>query len=245
MLGMGTRPHLRTRSDLWRFALAGALLAAHWFSFFRAIQVSTVAIGLLAFSSFPLFVTCLEPLLFRERVRAFDVGTGVVVTIGLVVLTPVFNLSNHMTQGVVWGVLSGLLYALFALLNRASIRGYPAMAGTFYQLAFAACCTLPALWLVRPAVTPRSLWLLFALGVIFTGLLQTLFAESLRHLRAQLVSVVMGLEPVYGIVLALILLGEVPTLRTLLGGAIIGSAVLGATCRQLKSAAPPDALSEI
>lgn len=242
MLLMGSRLRPQVWSDLWRFALAGAVLAAHWFSFFRAIQVSTVAIGLLAFSSFPLFVTCLEPLLFKERMRAFDVGTGVVVTVGLLVLTPAFSLSNNVTQGVAWGVLSGFLYAILALLNRSAGHAYPAMTVTFYQLAFAALFTLPTLLLVRTTITPRSLWLLLALGVVFTALLQTLFVASLRHIRAQLVSVVMGLEPVYGIFLALIFLGEVPTLRTLLGGALIGGAVLGATRQHLKAAGAPGVL---
>ncbi len=73
---------LQTRRDLLMLAFSGATLAVHWFAFFVSIQVSTVAIGLLAFSTFPLFVTFLEPLIFKEPLRRYDVVTSLVVVTG-------------------------------------------------------------------------------------------------------------------------------------------------------------------
>ena len=68
----------------WMLNIAlGALLSAHWMTFFKAIQVSTVAIGLLAFASFPVFVTLFEPIFFKERWRAVDMLTMAVVVPGL------------------------------------------------------------------------------------------------------------------------------------------------------------------
>ena len=85
----------------WRWvAVSGVLLAIHWVAFFHAIQVSTVAVGLLTFSSFPLFVTLLEPWFFRERRRWLDLFTAVLVMAGLAMIVPSFDFGNNITQGI-------------------------------------------------------------------------------------------------------------------------------------------------
>lgn len=231
-----TSLRIATPRDLLILALSGLILAIHWLSFFHSIQISTVAVGLLAFSSFPLFVTFLEPLLFRERFRLSDVFATTVVVIGLVFVTPAFNLRNQVTQGVLWGVLSGLAYALVSLLSRSCVRTVPALSVTFYQQAFAVLFVLPTLLGDRGTLSLRTILLLLVLGVIFTAFAQVLFVSSLRHIRAQLASVIIGLEPVYGALFAWALLGEVPSARTVLGGLLICSAVLAMTLRHLSVA---------
>lgn len=129
----GSSLRVPKRRDVLVLAASGGLLAVHWFTFFRAIQVSTVAVGLLAYSTFPLFVTFLEPLIFRERLRPFDVLTAAVVVAGLTLVTPTFDVGNQVTQGVLWGVASGGSCALLALLSRACVRDLPALAVSFYQ----------------------------------------------------------------------------------------------------------------
>lgn len=217
---------VRCRKDLLMLAGSGAILALHWFSFFVAIRVSTVAIGLLAFSSFPLFVTFLEPVIFRERLRGHDVITAVLVVLGLILVTPNWDLSNHLTQGVLWGVFSAFTYALLSLMSRWYVRVYPTVTVAFYQQAFAALCALPFALSWQGSISRRDLGLLILLGVVFTGLAQGLAVASLRHLRAQTVGVAYGMEPVYGVVFAWLMLHELPSARTLCGGALICGAVL-------------------
>jgi len=225
------RLDLRVKSarDWWFFAASGGLLAIHWLTFFKAIQVSTVAIGLLAFSCFPFFVTFLEPVMFRERLRGIDVVMAVVVVAGLAVVTPSLDTGNQMTQGVMWGVASGSAYAILCLLTRSHVATRPAMTVTFYQQVFAALFTAPGLWISRGALSGRTALLLVILGLVFTALAQWLFVASLRQIRAQTASVVTCLEPVYGILFAVLLLGEKPSARTLLGGLMIVGAVFAAT----------------
>ena len=90
-------PALGSR-DWFFFAGSGAVLAVHWLTFFQAIQVSTVAIGLLSFSSFPLFVTILEPMVFHERRRRVDLATSLLVVTGLALVAPNFDLSQHLAR---------------------------------------------------------------------------------------------------------------------------------------------------
>lgn len=231
---MGSNLRVPSRQALVILMVSGGLLTAHWLTFFKSIQISTVAVGLLAFSSFPIFVTFLEPLFFKEKFQYADIITAAVVVAGLVLVAPVMDVRNHITQGVLWGVLSGLAYALLSLLSRNSIRTIPAMTVAFYQQAFAALIALPFAILSREQITMKSFWLLLVLGVVFTALAQSLLVASLRHIRAQMASVVISLEPVYGIVFALVLLNEVPTARTLLGGVLICGAVFAATLQHMR-----------
>ena len=76
----------------------GILLASHWVLFFLSIQLSSVALGLVTFSSFPLFVTFLEPLFFRERLKPFDLGTALAVFAGIVLVVPDLNLEKTLVS---------------------------------------------------------------------------------------------------------------------------------------------------
>ena len=113
--------------------LGGLLLGGHWWSFFEAVQVSGVAIATLGFASFPAFTVLLEGVFFRERTRPLEYAMVALVCLGLVLVTPEFDLSSQGTSGLLWAVLSGLLFALLSLLNRASTRGVEPVQAALYQ----------------------------------------------------------------------------------------------------------------
>lgn len=233
----GASLRIKTRRDLLLIMLSGTMLALHWMAFFKSIQVSTVAIGMLSFSTFPMFVTFLEPILFRERLRGSDVVTAAVVVAGLAVIAPILDVGNSLTQGVLWGVLCAFGCALVSLLSRTCVRTHPSATVVFYQQAFGALFSLPALLAFDGHLTGCDLGLLVLLGVLFTAVAQALIVASLRHIRAQVASVVIALEPVYGILFAVTLLHEIPTLRTLLGGLLICGAVSWASWKHAQSPA--------
>src|SRR5262245_1839118 len=89
----------------------GIVLGVHWLSFFAAIQVSTVAVGLLGFASFPLFTLLAERVFLARRLRRREAMTAVLVTAGLVLLVPELSLSNPTVQGLGWGIVSGFTFA--------------------------------------------------------------------------------------------------------------------------------------
>jgi drug/metabolite transporter (DMT)-like permease len=222
---MGKNLSIRVRKDLATLCFSGLLLAMHWYSFFQSILVSSVAVGLLTFSTFPIFVTFLEPFLFGERLQTFDVVTSFLLATGLILIVPSFHFSDNVTQGVLWGVLSGLLFAALSLLNRMQVGKYPALTVTFYQLSFATLFNLPCVILAGVLPSAGDILLLLVLGSVCTALAHALFIASLRHIRAQLAGLTTGLEPVYGIALAFLLVGEIPDERTVVGGLIILGAV--------------------
>lgn len=235
--GAGFR--IGNRSDALKIAASGMFLAAHWMAFFKAIQVSSVAVGLLAFASYPLFVVFLEPLFFREKLRAFDIAAAFVVTAGLAIIAPRFDLGDRMTQGLLWGVLSGAFCAGVSLLSRAVVGRSATVTIAFHQQLVAAACTLPFAILAAPEITARTAWLLALLGVVFTAGLQALFVSSLRHITVRTSSLVIMLEPVYAILFAALLLHEHPAPRVLLGGALVCGAVLGVTLKHARDGKAP------
>jgi drug/metabolite transporter (DMT)-like permease len=204
------------------FILQGALLAVHWVFFFLSIQVSSVAVGLVTFSTFPLFVTFMEPLVFKEPLDRRDILTAVVVFSGICLVIPEPDLSNQTTLGGFYGILSGLTFAILALVNRKNVQMSDPVAVAFYQNLFAALCLVIPVILIQPrAPAATDLPALIFLGVVCTALSHTLFISSLKQIRAQTASVITGLEPVYGIVLAFFLLKEIPAMSTLTGGSLI------------------------
>lgn len=222
---------LQGRRDSILLPLTGAVLALHWAAFFQSIQVSTVAVGLISFATFPVFVTFLEPLVFRHALRASDVGLALVTLLGAALVAPSFELSNTTTQGVLWGLLAAGSFAVLSLLNRHYVRRYSSLLIAFYQDATAALVLLPFLFFYQQPVGLGDLLLLAVLGVVFTALSHTLFIQGLAGVKAQTASIITSLEPVYGIAFAALLLGETPTPRTLLGGAIILGVVVFSSFR--------------
>ena len=214
------------REWIW-LMVSGSILGIHWIAFFEAIQVSTVAIGLLSFASYPLFTTLLEPLFFKEVLRRKNVVAALIVICGLAIMAtsseePNAIISGSVIQGLLWGLLAGFGFSVLTLLNRGYVRNHSPLLLTCWQNGFAALVLLP--WSLSESwmISGKDWGLLFILGVICTVGGHTLLINGLRHVKAQIASLLIaGLEPVGAIVFALFLLGEIPSLQTLLGGLLI------------------------
>ena len=207
----------------------GALLALHWVTFFAAIQTATVAIGLLGFASFPIFVLILERALHGRRPSSAERAAVGIVVVGLVLLVPEFSWTSRTVQGLAWGVAAGFTFALLTLRNRALVPDVGATVLALWQNGFAALWLLPVLALTFDTAVPtaRDVGLIVLLGVFCTALAHTLFIASMLRMSTHTASIVSILEPVYGVGWAALLLREWPDFRTAAGGAlIIGAAVV-------------------
>ncbi|KAA3596590.1 MAG: EamA family transporter [Calditrichaeota bacterium] len=204
-----------------KLLFSGVILTLHWVSFFYSIQVSSVAIGLLTYSTFPIFVTFLEPLQLKEKIKFQDFTLALVVFIGLIFLVPSFDFENKNFIGVLSGILSGFTFAIFTLLNRNLVKTNSALNISFVQNSVSTLILLPILFFVKVEIKGSDLMLLVFLGVFCTALAHTLFVKSLNQIKAQLASLISALEPIYGILLALIFLNEIPNFREAFGGILI------------------------
>ncbi len=217
--------------DYALFVLLGFILAVHWVTFFTSIQISTVAVGLLSYSSFPVFTAFLEPLFFRERIKISMIFFALLCVIGIFLIIPRFDLSNSIYRGVLWGVFSGLTFSVLTILNRKLSQKYSSLLITFYQDFSASLFLLPFYFLLQPSLGVEEILLLLVLGIFCTAGSHSLFIKGMRHVSAQTAAIISSLEPVYGIVLALIFLKEVPNVRTVFGGVIILGTALVVTLK--------------
>lgn len=209
----------------------GVLLAVHWTAFYKSVQVSTVAIALLTFSAYPLFVTFLEPAMFQERLKKIDLLCALAMFAGVLLIVPSFDLDNNLTVGTLWGMFGCVTFAVMSLLNRKLASRYQGSVIAFYEQGVASLVLLPMLLFHRPTMTGTDWGLVILLGVVFTGLAHSLFIGGMKTVRAQTAGIIASLETVYGILFAALLLGEVPSLREVIGGVVIlGTALYSTAC---------------
>jgi drug/metabolite transporter (DMT)-like permease len=220
------------RRSLLAFFALGVLLAVHWTTFFQSVQTCGVALALITYSTFPVFVAFLEPLFFRERLRLGDVLLAAVALAGIVILTPSWEIGDQVTQGILWGIASGLTFALLSLLNRKYVRQHSSMTIALYQDLFAALALLPFIFRQPPTLTSHDVLMLVVLGVFCTAVAHSLFIAGMRGVTARTASMIACLEPVYGTILAVVFLDEIPTLRTVLGGLLVLGVAFYATIKQ-------------
>jgi drug/metabolite transporter (DMT)-like permease len=232
VLGFGRRSfRVSPPRDALLLLACGLILAAHWTMFFKAVQVSSVAVGLLAYASFPVFTVFLEPLLLKERWDPWSLVYALLCVLGLALIVPRLDTADAVVRGVLWGLGAGLTFSLLSILNRVLASRHSSLAVAFYQDLFAALFLLPAVVGPGLAVSGRDLALIAVLGVVCTAAAHTLFIDGMRRVRAGTASILSTLEPVYGILLALVFLKESPSLRTVSGGAVILVSALVATAR--------------
>ena len=139
---------LESKKDYLLIIGAGMVLAAHWTTFFQSIQVSTVAIGTITFSTFPLFLTFIEPIVFHEKLKLKSIISAVILLIGVLITIPEFSMENQVTIGIIWGMISSFTYAIITLANRYFSKKYEGRIVCLYEQGTAAIVLLPAAFLV-------------------------------------------------------------------------------------------------
>lgn len=218
--------------DLFTFLLIGVVLALHWSSFFYSIQISSVAVGLITFATFPIFSVFLEPLLLKEPFQRKNIWIAFVTFIGVLLIVQEFHVENTVFKGALWGIFSALTFAFLSILNRKLVSVYSSIVIGFYQNSFAFLFLLPFLYFIPFQVQIKNVLLLMVLGIIFTGVSHVMFIHGLKFVNVQKASIIACLEPVYGIIAAVFILSEIPTIREIVGSFIILSMAIYVTWKR-------------
>ncbi|MDG5786292.1 EamA family transporter [Evansella sp. AB-P1] len=214
------------------FLILGAVLAIHWTSFFHSIQLSTVAVGLVTFATFPIFASFLEPLFFKEKFQKINLLLALLTFIGITFIIPEISMTNSITRGAMWGIVSAFTFAILSILNRAFVRQHSSILIGFYQNLFACLFLFPIIFFVQVSPTLKDISLLLLLGVVFTGVAHVVFIQGLTKINVQTASIIASLEPVYGIIAAAIFLFEIPVFQEWIGILIVLSVVVFSSMRK-------------
>lgn len=223
---------LESKKDYILIMLAGAVLAVHWTTFFQSIQVSSVAIGTITFSTFPLFITFIEPIIFKEKIKMRSIVNAIILLIGVLITIPEFSMENQVTVGIVWGMVSSFTYAIITLANRYFSKKYIGRVVCLYEQGTAAIVLLPAAFLVPAVWRPQDIAGVLVIGFVCTAFAYSLYVSAQKGVRAQTAGIISGMETVYGIIYALIFLSEVPSGREILGGIVILGVALMASLKE-------------
>ncbi len=221
-----------------RLVITGALLACHWWSFFHSIQLTNVAVGLLTFACFPLFVPILERIIDGKPLQMTLLIQGLLCLLGIYLVLP-DELSVGFRQqwqvGILLGLLSAATFALVTFYNRRFVQKQSPLLINLYQQATAMVLLSPWLLAYDVHISGEDILLLLLLGTVFTALTHTLITYCLRFIPAFSASLAFTLEPVYGIVAAHWLLQEPLTLTTMLGGGLIVAVCAYSASKQYQS----------
>lgn len=207
-----TKKSLRLeKKAIVKFAVTGVIIAIHWITFFQAIKVSNVSVALVTMSTGALFASLLEPLFFKRKIKFIEIFFGLLVVVGLYII---FNFESQYTLGIIYALISAFLSALFAVLNGMFVKEYDATSISFYQLLFGVLGVTLFLLFTNGFtadffVLKRNDWLyLFVLSSICTAWAFIASVKVMRVLTPYTVMLTINLEPVYAIILALIIFGE-------------------------------------
>ena len=198
------------KPDIIHFIIIGIFLAAHWYTFFHAIRVANVSIALIGFAINPVFTAILEPIFYKERFDRLDLLGAILSFIGIFIIFNAIESEESLIIGFIYGLLSGLLATLFTMYNRKMIKKYHALKISFIQL-FVASIFLS--FFIEDFTNMRSLTLidwfyLFLLGSVCTSFAHSLSINVMKTIKAYDVAIITNLEPVYSIVLAVIIFTE-------------------------------------
>ena len=215
-------------------------MALHWLTFYGAIKLANASVAATTMAVAPLFLAVIEPWIARRPFDARELVVGLVALPGVVLV--VGGTPAGMQLGLAVGVVSAFLVAIFGSLNkryveRASpllVTGVELAAGTAFLTVVALAWQGQGPWLTVPGA--RDAWLLATLSLGCTLLPFALALRALRHTSAFMSQLAVSLEPVYAILLAIVLLGEQRELTPwfYLGVAVILGAVFAHTWMKLR-----------
>jgi drug/metabolite transporter (DMT)-like permease len=228
---------LKSARDYGRMLVLGVLLGAHWVTFFYSMQVANIAVGMISLYAYPVVTVFLEPWIKRTKLDWRDVVSGFLVLVGIYCLVPEFDVDNNMTQGVIWGVISALTFAVRNLLLSYWFSNQTAARSMSYQVLIVALLMTPVLVLSSHEPSTHDWWLLLCLGIVFTAFTHTLLGYALRYLKAKTVGLVACLQPVYAVIYEIAVLHTYPDWSTIIGGGIIMAAAIYESVREHNKAA--------
>jgi drug/metabolite transporter (DMT)-like permease len=218
------------RRDVWpRLLLMGAFSASTILLFFVALRLTDVAIGMFLLFTNPVYVALLAPRLMRQPADRIVVPALVIALAGmLVILLPgLLGAADVSSWGIACGVATGITYAAYALVTKDLTRRVRSTTIGLAEMAIDAVLLLPlAAWQVGGGydVTRNDLVAVAVLGVVCTAIPYVLYPAGLRRIRVEHASILGYLEPVSAPFYAYLLLGEAPSVLTVVGGALIVAA---------------------
>lgn len=207
------------RKQVLRLALIGALISLHWLTFYGSIKLANASVSLVCLATTSFMTAILEPIMLKQKFKWYELLLGLVIVPGMWLIMN--DLDASMRLGVYSGLISALLATIFSILNKKNIEGTPprSMALIEMSAAFLMMSVLLPFYLKFSEDIKFMLhgtdWIYMIILVLgCTTLAFMLNLKSLKYLSTFTTNLIINLEPVYGIILAMLILNEHHELNT-------------------------------
>ena len=198
-----------------KFLFAGIIIALHWFTFFKAIKVSNISVTLACLATGAFFTSLLEPLFYRKKIVWYEVLFGLLVVVGLYII---FNVEGQFIEGIIIALISAFLSALFAVINSKFVKQHNPTLISFYELGGGLVFFSFLLLFTNSSTTTffklssEDLIYLFILSSVCTAYAFIASTAIMKFLSPYTVMLTINLEPIYGIILAVLVYKEKETM---------------------------------
>jgi drug/metabolite transporter (DMT)-like permease len=201
--------------DFLYLMLTGFVVAIHWLTFFASGRISNPSTSLVGFATCSLWAAFIEPLAKKTKIQFIEVGLGLVVIVGLYII---FSFDFQYPMGLFLGILSGLTCAVFAVINSKLVTRVSSLTITFYEMTGACIAVLLFFpfyadqWAIggQLNLTPTiGDWICIAiLSFVCSVYAYAVSINLTKKLSVFFIQLTLNLEPVYGIILALLIFKE-------------------------------------
>jgi len=221
----------KTTSDLFKMAGVGILVAIHWITFFESIKVSNVSVALTMLATSPMFIGFLEPLIFRRKLDWKELAVAAVVVVGV---GTIFSFDTTYHEGMILGLISAFFASLFATFNGVLVKTHDASNISLIELLTASTVIFILLGLTGEVdkdlftLSNQDWFWILILAIVATSFAFIAFTSIMKVLTPFTTSVAINLEPIYSMILAVIIFGEEEVMRPrfYVGASIIIGAIL-------------------
>lgn len=217
------------------FIIGGIFMGAHWITYFYALKMANVAIGMLSLYTFPVMVAFLEPVFLKLRFDPMNIVLAILVLLGVYVLSPEFNIESTTVQGVLFGLLSALFYSVRILILKKYVSQYSGVVLMLYQTTVITIFLAPVLLFMDTSGIQTQWPYIVLLALVTTAFGHSLMVHSLQFFSASTTSIISSVQPIFGIIIAFFFLHEIPTINTYIGGGLILATVAIESIRSKKS----------
>ena len=214
------------KHDRGTLILSGVLMGLHWLTYFYALRLSNVAIGMISMFTFPVISSFLEPLILKTKFQKIQLLLGGVVLVGVYFLVPEFSFSNNYFKAVVIGIISAVLFALRNIITKTSVSNYNGSIIMMYQMAIIAMALSPFYLIYPNAGIMDQLPASIVLALLTTTIGHTLLVYSFKNFSVTSASIMSSAQLIYGILIGAIFLKEYPEMSSIIGGLLIFISVL-------------------
>ena len=212
---------IHSLKDAINLILSGICFGIHLYTYFQAIQVSSVGIGVISLFTFPMITTLIEPMILRTLPKWKDVLLGFLVLIGVFLIVSESQFDQNSIKGVVLGIISAFSYSLRNLFQKYRLSAYSPISTLFYQLLITFLIMLPFSTVDLTTVSSVNYGYILLLSVVFTIIPHLAVVESLKTFDARSVSLILTLQVFYAIVLAFVLFQEKLSFSIVLGALLV------------------------